>query len=116
VLIVLALLALVVLPAPWNVIGLVVGLVLGAGEIFLWNRTVKGRRPQVGAETLIGARGVAISDCRPEGQISLGGTIWEARCAGGVADGQPVRVVARSDLVLDVEPDTRPQPHSAPDP
>jgi membrane protein implicated in regulation of membrane protease activity len=113
-LIVLALLGLVLLPSPWNVVGFALGLVLGVGEIFLWNRTVKGRRPQVGAETLIGLRGVALSDCRPDGQISVNGTIWEAHCPAGVAHGRGVRVVGRSDLVLVVDPDTRPQLQNLP--
>lgn len=103
-LIVLALILLLLLPSPWNVVAFVIALICGVGEIAYWHRTVKGRAVRAGAETLIGATGVAISDCRPDGQVKLDGAIWEARCEAGAGRGQSVRVIARSDLVLDVEP------------
>ena len=68
-LILLGLVLLVFLPDPWNVVAFVVCIPLFAGEIYLWNRTVRHKRPQVGAETLIGAAGVAITECAPDGQV-----------------------------------------------
>ncbi|HVI36763.1 MAG TPA: NfeD family protein, partial [Gaiellales bacterium] len=107
-LLLLAFVLLLFLPGPWNVIGFVVALALFIGEIAYWNSTVKGRRARVGAETLIGKTGTVISECRPDGQIKLLGTIWAAHCVAGAALGQTVRVIARSDLVLDVEPEREP--------
>jgi membrane protein implicated in regulation of membrane protease activity len=104
VLIIIALIILLVLPSPWNVIVFAITFVLGIGEIAYWNRTVKGRAVRAGSETLIGSNGVAISDCRPDGQIKIDGAIWDAHCGAGAGAGQSVRVIARTDLVLEVEP------------
>jgi membrane-bound ClpP family serine protease len=78
--------------------------ILGIGEIAYWHRTVKGRAVRAGSETLIGSNGVTISDCRPDGQVKIDGAIWDAHCGAGAGTGQTVRVIARSDLVLEVEP------------
>jgi membrane-bound serine protease (ClpP class) len=94
---------LLVLDGPWNLVGFGVCLVLGFGELFLWNRTVRGRRPAVGAETLIGLEAEVLSACRPDGQVRLNGEIWDARCTGGAAEGETVRVVGRRGLTLLVE-------------
>jgi membrane-bound serine protease (ClpP class) len=94
---------LLVLDGPWNLVGFGVCLVLGFGELFLWNRTVRGRRPTVGAETLIGSQAEVLSTCRPDGQVRLNGEIWDARCTGGAAEGETVRVVGRRGLTLEVE-------------
>src|SRR3954452_13875269 len=101
-LLLLAFVLLLFLPGPWNVIGFAVALALFIGEIAYWNSTVKGRRARVGAETLIGNTGTVISECGRRGQMSWLCLIWAARCAPGAALGPTVRVIARSDLVLDV--------------
>jgi membrane-bound serine protease (ClpP class) len=74
------------------------------GELFLWNRTVKGRREAVGAQTLIGSDAKVVSPCRPLGQVQIAGELWEARCSAGADPGQSVRVVGRDGLTLVVEP------------
>ncbi len=53
-LILVAVVLLLVLPGPWNIVGFVVVTLLWFGELFLWSRTVKRKRRVVGAETLIG--------------------------------------------------------------
>jgi membrane protein implicated in regulation of membrane protease activity len=103
-LLILAFVLLFLLPDPWNWIGFGICAVLFGGELFLWNRTVRGRRPQTGAETLIGARGVMATPCRPEGQVRVEGTLWAARSTTDAAEGTPVTVVGREELVLIVEP------------
>ena len=103
-LILLGLVLLVVLPSPWNTIAFLVSIPLFACEIYLWNRTVRHKRPRVGAETLIGEPGVALTDLAPDGQVRIGGTIWEARSDTPLAAGDPVRVVSRDGLRLTVEP------------
>jgi membrane-bound serine protease (ClpP class) len=99
-----AIVLLLTLPDPWNLVGFAAALLLASGEVFFWHRRVRGRRAAVGPGTLIGAEGKALSACRPEGQVQLGGEIWEARCTAGVDAGEPVRVVGREGLTLLVEP------------
>jgi membrane protein implicated in regulation of membrane protease activity len=98
-----AILVLLVLPSPWDFIGFVVCLVLGFGELFFWNRTVRKKRVAAGAETLIGSKAKVLAPCRPDGQVQVGGEIWEARCAAGADTGETVRVVGRRGLTLVVE-------------
>lgn len=100
----LAIVLLLVLPSPWGLIGCAVSLALFFGEVVFWNRTVKHRRAGVGAETLLGATGTALSSCRPEGQVRISGEIWEARCPAGADSGQTVTVIGRDRLTLVVEP------------
>jgi membrane protein implicated in regulation of membrane protease activity len=103
-LIFLAVALLLLLPSPWNLVAFLVVLPLWVLELFGWNRTMKNRRRVVGAETLIGREAVVTEPCRPLGQVRLNGEIWEARCAAGASPGDRVRVVARNDLTLVVEP------------
>jgi membrane-bound serine protease (ClpP class) len=100
----LAFVLLVVLETPWDIIGFAACLVLGVGELFLWYRTVKERRVQVGAETLIGESAQVVTPCRPDGQVRVAGEIWDARCSAGAGRGDTVRVVGRDGLILVVEP------------
>jgi membrane-bound serine protease (ClpP class) len=60
------------------------------------------RRPQLGAEALIGAAGSATGPLTPEGQIKLQGEIWRAVADRPVPDGAPVRVVGVDGLTLRV--------------
>jgi len=99
----LALVLLIVLPSPWNVVALAVCLLLGVAELLFWQRRVRGLRVQAGAETLIGERARVVAACRPVGQVAVAGEQWEARCAGGVDAGETVTVVGREGLVLLVE-------------
>jgi membrane protein implicated in regulation of membrane protease activity len=103
VLIFLAVILLLLLPSPWNVIGFIVVLPIWVAELFAWNRTVKHRRKAVGAQTLIGKQAVVSTPCRPVGQVRLNGEIWEARCAAGASTGDRVRVIGRDGLTLVVE-------------
>jgi membrane-bound serine protease (ClpP class) len=104
VLLVVAFVLLLVLPSPWNVIGFVAGLVLFVPAVAFWNRRVRHKPVESGAETLIGARAVVVSPLRPAGQVRLDGEIWEARCEAGADPGQTVTVVGRDRLTLIVEP------------
>lgn len=102
-LIVVAILLLLLLPSPWDLVGFIVVLVLWVGELFLWNRTVKRHRRAVGAETLIGADAEVVSPCRPVGQVRVNGELWAARSEGGADVGDSVHVVERERLTLRVE-------------
>ena len=81
-LIIVAIVLLIVLPSPWNIVGFGLGLALGIVEIFGWNQTVKRQRRVVGAQTLVGREAVVVDSCRPDGQV---------------------RIVSRDSLVLTVE-------------
>lgn len=102
-LIFLAVILLLLLPTPWNVIGFIVVLPIWVLELLAWNRTVKHRRKAVGAQTLIGKDAVVSTPCRPVGQVRLNGEIWEARCDAGASPGDRVRVIDRNGLTLVVE-------------
>jgi len=60
------------------------------------------RRPQLGAEALVGATGTAYEALTPQGHIKLKGEIWRAVADRAVPDGAPVRVVAVDGLTLRV--------------
>ncbi len=60
------------------------------------------RRPQLGAEALVGATGVAAGPLTPEGQVKVQGEIWRAIADRPVADLAPVRVVSVDGLTLRV--------------
>jgi membrane protein implicated in regulation of membrane protease activity len=99
----LAFVLLIFLPSPWDVVGFTACLVLFVGELLFWNRTMRGRRKIVGAQTLVGEEAQVISPCRPAGQVQIGGEIWVAQCAAGADAGETVRVVGRRGLTLLVE-------------
>ena len=104
------LLAIYVLPAPWGVIAVVGAAVVEAAETAFWFWLSRRRKVQAGAETLIGARGVVSSACRPDGQVRVQGELWSATCADGADPDDEVRVVARDGLVLTVERERREAP------
>ena len=99
----LALVLLLVLPAPWNLVGFGIGLVCFGGEVLYWQRRVRGGRSVVGAHTLIGEVGTVVSPCRPLGQVRVSGEIWSAHCESGADLGETVTVVGRRKLTLVVE-------------
>src|SRR5512143_3368013 len=64
------------------------------------------RRPVVtGAEELIGARGEILDDMEHEGWARIHSEQWRVRSSVPLKRGNAVRVRARHDLILDVEPD-----------
>jgi membrane-bound serine protease (ClpP class) len=97
-------LAIFVLPAPWGIVAVVAALVLEVGETALWIRLSKRRRPQVGAEALIGAEAEVVAPCKPLGSVRVAGELWQARCDAGAARGDIVLVRALDGLTLVVEP------------
>jgi membrane-bound serine protease (ClpP class) len=103
-LIIVALILLFVLPSPWNLIVAAVVAVAWFGELYLWNRTVRGRRRAVGAQTLVGMIGEVRETCRPVGQVFVNGELWRARCEDGADPGTQVKVLAVNGLTLDVRP------------
>ncbi len=102
-LIIVAIVLLLVLPGPWNVVGFIAVTFLWFGELYLWSRKVKKRPKRTGVQTLIGKEGVVVTACHPSGQVRVGGELWEARCEAGASEGDAVRVVSLERLTAIVE-------------
>jgi membrane-bound serine protease (ClpP class) len=102
-LILLAIVLLIVLPDPWDVIALAVCLVLGGFEVFFWWRTVRNRSVKTGSEAMIGSSARVIAPCRPEGEVWIEGARWRARCEDGADVDDVVTVTGRRELLLIVE-------------
>lgn len=102
-LLVLAIVGLFVLPAPWGVIAVPVAAVIEIGEVFLWIRFLRRYRVTTGAEGLIGERVEVMEPCAPEGRVRVRGEIWKARCSARLERGEPARVAAVDGLTLVLE-------------
>ncbi len=74
------------------------------GEAAFWIRLSRRRRPAIGVEALVGAEGIAASNCRPEGSVRVRGELWGAVCPDGVLEGERVVVESVSGLTLQVRP------------
>jgi membrane protein implicated in regulation of membrane protease activity len=103
---VLALLLLLFLPSPWNLVGALVGLGLFVLEVVYWQRRMRTRKVQTGVENLVGAVGTVTEPLVPVGQIRVLGELWEARSTRTLLAGSSIRVVAVHGLRLDVEPES----------
>ena len=97
-------LALFVLPSPWGIVAVAGAAVLEVGETAFWIWLSKRRRPQVGAEALIGASAEVVTACRPLGNVRVAGELWRARCEAGADPGDTVRIHALEGLTRVVEP------------
>ena len=76
------------------------------GGLFLVRvaRQIQALPPVPSPAQLIGAYGTSRSELDPNGVVRVGGQLWSARVRGRRLDSdQPVRVVARHGLVLEVE-------------
>ena len=72
------------------------------GEAAFWIRLSRRRQPSIGTEALAGAEGVAMTDCRPNGQVRVRGERWQAVCHDGADAGDAVVVDGVSGLTLQV--------------
>ncbi|MEW6590380.1 MAG: nodulation protein NfeD [Pseudomonadota bacterium] len=91
---------------PWTLI-VPVAVASALFSFFVAGLAIKARaRPVVtGAEEMIGASGEITADLDHEGWAHIHGEQWKVRSAVPLKRGSRVRVRARHDLVLDVEPD-----------
>ena len=97
------LLAIFVLPSPWGLVAILVGISIEVGESWFWIRFTRRQRAVTGAEGLIGQEAVVVEACRPDGRVRVHGELWRARCARGAGVGEHVRVVRVEALTLEVE-------------
>jgi membrane protein implicated in regulation of membrane protease activity len=98
------LLALYVVDRPWEVVIVAAAACIEVAQTGFWLWWTKRRRPQVGAEALVGALGAVVQDCAPTGLVRVHGELWRAHCVAGARTGERVRVRAIEGLVLEVEP------------
>jgi membrane-bound serine protease (ClpP class) len=91
---------------PWALI-VPVALASALFSFFVASLALRARRRPVvtGAEELVGASGEILSDLEHEGWARIHSEQWRVRSAVPLKRGSRVRVRARHDLVLDVEPE-----------
>jgi membrane protein implicated in regulation of membrane protease activity len=97
------LLALFVLPSPWGLVAIIVGVSIEVAESVFWIRFTRRQRAVTGVESLVGQTAVVVEACRPDGRVRIHGELWRARCPDGAEVGEHVRVVSVQDLTLEVE-------------
>ena len=100
------LLAIFVLPSPWQVPAIAAGGLWEAAETILWIRWSQRRRARVGAEALVGVTAKVVSRLDPDGRVQVAGELWAARTTGAeaVEPGADVRILTLEGLTLVVEP------------
>jgi membrane-bound serine protease (ClpP class) len=89
---------------------IVIGLVIGAGMVFVVRKVLEARRNPVltGWEEMVGAEGVVREPLAPVGQVFVRGALWRARAAGEgdgeapIGRGDRVRVESVEGLTLRV--------------
>ena len=102
-LLLLALLSLIFLPSPWNLIGALASGAVFALEVAYWQRRMRRRKVQTGLENLVGSTGEAAERLAPSGQVRVLGELWRARSSSELPPGSRVRVVAVHGLTLEVQ-------------
>lgn len=100
----LALLLLLFLPDPWNVVGALVAVALGALEVLYFTLRMRREKVVTGIENLVGAVGQTVEPL-PGGHVRVHGELWEARASDPIERGARVEVVAVDDLTLEVRPE-----------
>ena len=90
---------------PWMLI-VPVAAASGLFSFFVVGLAIRARaRPVVtGAEEMIGATGEILDDMEHEGWARIHSEQWRVRSKVPLKRGSPIRVLARHDLILDVEP------------
>lgn len=100
----LALLLLLLLPDPWNVVAALATLALFGLEVLYFYRRMRGVKVVTGVENLVGAVGKTVETLDPDGHVRVHGELWQAHSTSPAAAGVRVRVVAVDGLELEVEP------------
>ncbi|MGQ9680480.1 MAG: NfeD family protein [Candidatus Bathyarchaeia archaeon] len=74
---------------------------------FIVYKAAKARRSRVrtGKEALMGAKGLAVSDLKPKGEVRVVGEFWQAKAMDGwISKGEEIEVVGLDGLFLIVKP------------
>jgi membrane protein implicated in regulation of membrane protease activity len=94
-------------PAPWNFLVVIAGIVGEIGEVIWGRRLARRWRPKTGAEAMIGMRAEVVARLHPVGQVHVNGELWEARSTAEADVGDTAIVRALDGLTLLVEPEPR---------
>lgn len=86
---------------PWRAAILAAFVLFDVLEIYVWLRWRK-KKSVTGAEGIIGARGTALTDLNPKGQVRLNGQTWKALAPEGASKGDHIEVEATQGLQLTV--------------
>ncbi|MDP9067605.1 MAG: hypothetical protein M3N53_04525 [Actinomycetota bacterium] len=96
-----AVLAYFFLDGTLRVVVIVALLLSDVFEITIWLRWRK-KKAMTGPDGMIGRKGTAISECRPEGRVKVMGQIWNASCLTGAEAGDEIEVTGVDGLRLHV--------------
>ena len=95
------------LDAQMMIAAAIVLLVIAAIAAWLLYAALRAQYSKVktGKEALIGAKGVAVSDLKPKGEIRVLGEFWQATAKNSeIRSGQPVEVIGMEGMFLMVKP------------
>jgi membrane-bound serine protease (ClpP class) len=108
-------LAIFVLPEPWGIVAIVVGISIEVVENVFWFRYQKRRRVRTGVEGHIGERAEVVRALTPDGKgkVKFRGEVWNAQASQPVPEGETVTVTGTDRLTLEVEPGPGPRPDGA---
>lgn len=96
-------LALTVIPSPWNAVAVAGAFAVDVAETVVFLRWSRRRRSVVGSEALVGRTAVAVSPLAPRGQVKVDGELWLAAADTRVEPGDEVVVTGVDGLLLRVE-------------
>jgi membrane protein implicated in regulation of membrane protease activity len=103
-LLVILLVSLAPLSAPWSIALILVGCgleVIEIGVLRRWSRRLDRRTKRTtGAESMIGATAEVVEVCDPRGLVRVHGELWEARCEAGAGAGDSVRIESLDGLTV----------------
>jgi membrane-bound serine protease (ClpP class) len=98
-------LAIFVLPEPWGIIAVFVGIAIEVVENVFWFRYQKRRKVRTGVEGHLGETAEVVRALAPEGRVKFRGEVWKARASEPIEAGESVRIAAVDGLTLLVEPE-----------
>jgi membrane-bound serine protease (ClpP class) len=87
---------------PWKLVPVILAFAAFVIAIVRLVVQAQRRRPQTGAEGLVGRRGAAETDLDPEGWVIVQGERWRARAGERVSSGETVEVLFVEGLALRV--------------
>ena len=96
-------LAIFVLPEPWGIVAIFLGILFEIAENVFWFRYQARRKVQTGVEAHVGERAEVTRTIDPEGQVRFRGELWKARAEEPIAAGESVRIAEVDRLTLVVE-------------
>jgi membrane-bound serine protease (ClpP class) len=93
------------LSVSWVAVIPLIAVVAAAAGLLAWKiARTQARRSSTGAEGLIGARGIAVTEIAASGRAQVAGERWEAASPMPIEAGEAIEVVAVEGLRLEVEP------------